>query len=68
MMLYRDLSGTSSIWFPGLSAAGSFSPFLGIILMKPVDLVLAYFLFRILGREARRYRETAPDLPSHLRT
>ena len=59
---------TSSIWFPGLAAASSLSPFLGILLMKPVDLVLAYFLFRILGREARRYRETAPDLPSHLRT
>jgi hypothetical protein len=59
---------TSSIWFPGLAAAASISPFLGVLLMKPVDLVLAYFLFRILGREARRYRETAPDLPSHLRT
>jgi hypothetical protein len=29
--------------------------------------VLAYFLFKILIREARRYRETAPDLPASLR-
>jgi hypothetical protein len=58
---------TSSIWFPVLPAAASVSPFLGVLLMKPVDLVLAFFLFRILSREARRYRETAPDLPAHLR-
>jgi hypothetical protein len=57
----------SSIWFPGLSALGSVSPFLGILAMKPVDLILAFFFFRILSREARRYRETAPDLPANLR-
>jgi hypothetical protein len=57
----------SSIWFPGLSALASVSPFLGILAMKPVDLILAFFLFRILSREARRYRETAPDLPPNLR-
>jgi hypothetical protein len=54
---------TSMFWFPLLSPAFQVSQFLGILLMKPVDLVLAFFLFRILGREARRYRETLPDLP-----
>ncbi|MFM7150774.1 MAG: hypothetical protein ACKO23_13110 [Gemmataceae bacterium] len=34
---------------------------------KPVDLVLLYFLFKILGVEATHYRETAPDLPPGLR-
>jgi hypothetical protein len=58
---------TSMLWFPFLSAAYQLSAFLGILLMKPIDLVLAFFLFRILGREAARYRATAPDLPAHLR-
>jgi hypothetical protein len=58
---------TSWIWFPGLSTAFNISQFLGLMLMKPVDLVLAFFFFRILSREARRYRETAPALPAHLR-
>jgi hypothetical protein len=58
---------TSMFWFPFLGAAYQVSPFVGILLMKPIDLVLAFFLFRILGREARRYRETAPDLPPAIR-
>jgi hypothetical protein len=32
-----------------------------------VDLLLLYSMFKILGHEARRYRETAPDLPPSLR-
>jgi hypothetical protein len=29
--------------------------------------VLAFVLFKVLGQEARRYRETSPDLPPNLR-
>jgi hypothetical protein len=58
---------TSWIWFPGLSAAFTVSQLLGLLLMKPVDLVLAYFLIRILGREARRYRETISQLQAYVR-
>jgi hypothetical protein len=53
---------TSYIWVPGTSIYA-----LGRLLDKVVDLVLAYVLFKVLGREARRYRETAPDLPPWLR-
>ncbi len=42
-------------------------PFIGLFLNKSIDLVLAFFLFKVLGHEARRYRETAPDLPPSLR-
>lgn len=37
------------------------------VLTVPVDLLLLYSMFKILGHEARRYRETAPDLPPSLR-
>ena len=40
---------------------------LGTLLVKPVELLLCYGLFKVVGVEARRYRETAPDLPPHLR-
>lgn len=49
-------------WVPGTSI-----PIFGTILDKAVDLVLAFVLFKLLGYEARRYRETAPDLPPSLR-
>jgi hypothetical protein len=39
----------------------------GWLLNKAMDLVLAFVLFKVLGHEARRYRETAPDLPPSLR-
>ena len=39
----------------------------GMIIDKAADLILAYFLFKLLSHEARRYRETAPDLPPSLR-
>jgi hypothetical protein len=42
-------------------------PVFGMILDKVIDLVMAFVLFKILGHEARRYRETAPDLPPSLR-
>jgi hypothetical protein len=49
-------------WIPFTSV-----PFLGLVLNKSIDLVLAFVLFKLLGHEARRYRETAPDLPPSLR-
>jgi hypothetical protein len=42
-------------------------PVVGGLLNKVIDLVLAFLLFKVLGHEARRYRETAPDLPPTLR-
>jgi hypothetical protein len=42
-------------------------PVVGGLLDKLVDLVLAFVLFKVLSHEARRYRETAPDLPPSLR-
>jgi hypothetical protein len=56
------LIATSWWWVPGTS----FFLF-GSLLNKAVDLVLAFVLFKVLGQEARRYRETSPDLPPHLR-
>jgi hypothetical protein len=49
-------------WVPFTSV-----PMFGWLLNKTTDLVLAFALFKILGHEARRYRETAPDLPASLR-
>ncbi len=40
---------------------------IGSLMDKVVDLVLAFVLFKVLGHEARRYRETSPDLPPNLR-
>jgi len=42
-------------------------PLLGWLLNKAVDLLIGYAVFKALSHEAHRYRETAPDLPSHLR-
>jgi hypothetical protein len=54
---------TSKFWVPGSSI-----PFLGDwLLVKLVDLLLAFLLFKWLGHEARRYRQTSPDLPANLR-
>jgi hypothetical protein len=53
---------TSYWWMPG-----TIIPVFGYWLNKIYDLVFAYALCKILSREARRYRETAPDLPSSLR-
>jgi hypothetical protein len=58
---------TSLMWFPFLSTLYTMSAMVGILLMKPIDLILAYFLFHVLRREACRYRETVPDLPPGLR-
>ena len=54
---------TSKYWVPGSSI-----PFLGDwLLVKLVDLLLAFLLFKWLGHEARRYRQMSPDLPPNLR-
>jgi hypothetical protein len=50
-------------WVPGAQI-----PFLGdVIFSKIIDLLLAFVLFKWLGHEARRYRQTSPDLPPSLR-
>jgi hypothetical protein len=53
---------TSYYWVPGTTI-----PLLGGWINKAVDLVLAFVLFKWLGHEARRYRQTSPDLPPNLR-
>jgi hypothetical protein len=34
---------------------------------RMVELLITFVFFKVLGHEARRYRETAPDLPPTLR-
>jgi hypothetical protein len=52
---------TSWIWLPGTT----FLPTsLMTIIDKTVDIALAFLAFKILHREARRYRELVADLPS----
>lgn len=53
---------TSYYWLPGTAV-----PLFGLGFNKAVDLVLAFILFKWLGHEARRYRQTSPDLPPSLR-
>jgi hypothetical protein len=61
---------TSWFWIPFVSllyALPALGPFLATVLVKAVDLLLAFVLYKILGREAIRYRETSRDLPPSLR-
>jgi hypothetical protein len=51
---------TSWIWLPG---TGFLPGAIMIIPDKLVDLVLAFLAFKILAREAKRYREVIADLP-----
>lgn len=39
-------------------------PVIGSILDKVVDLLLAFFVYKVLTREAHRYRESATNLPA----
>ena len=48
---------TSWFWLPGTSLLPDF---LARLLVKVVDLVLAFFLYKSLTREAQRYRDTIP--------
>jgi hypothetical protein len=54
---------TSSLWMPGANLPGG----VGYAINKTVDLLIGFVLFKVLSHEARRYRETAPDLPPMLR-
>ena len=56
---------TSSLWIPGMVVMKDWV--IGTIVDKVVDLLLAWVLYKLLSREAQRYRETAPDLPANLR-
>lgn len=50
-------------WVPGAQI-----PFVGDWLLSAIiDLLLAFLLFKWLGHEARRYRQSSPDLPPSLR-
>jgi hypothetical protein len=53
---------TAQWWVPFNSL-----PIFGWIFVKVVELLTGFLLFKVLGHEARRYRETAPDLPPSLR-
>jgi hypothetical protein len=53
---------TSGFWAPGASLPG-----VGTLLEKVIDLPLAFLFFKVLSYEARRYRQTSPDLPLILR-
>jgi hypothetical protein len=46
---------TSGLWL-------GWVPLLGFVLIKIWDLVLAFLIYKILSREARRYRETCRPL------
>jgi hypothetical protein len=62
--------GTSWFWIPFISllyAIPAVGPFVATVLVKCVDLVLAFVLYKVLSREATRYRETSRDLPASLR-
>ena len=54
---------TSALWVPGVALGGG----LGYVINKIADLLIGFVLFKVLGHEAQRYRETAPDLPPTLR-
>jgi hypothetical protein len=53
---------SSWLWMPFAGILG-----FGWLVVKIGDVVLAFVLFKLLSYEARRYRETAPDLPPSLR-
>jgi hypothetical protein len=61
-LVLLGLIAVSYYWVPGTTI-----PILGYWVDKAIDLLLAFLLFKVLGHEARRYRETAPDLPRSLR-
>jgi hypothetical protein len=53
---------TSGYWAPGTSLPG-----VGTLIDKLIDLPLAFLFFKVLSHEARRYRQTSPDLSHVLR-
>jgi hypothetical protein len=42
-------------------------PVVGSLVVKIVELLIAFVLFRVLSQEARRYRQMTPDLPPSMR-
>jgi hypothetical protein len=55
---------TSWYWLPFASLAYDVSRTVASLYVKIADLILAFFLTKVLIREARRYRETFPELES----
>jgi hypothetical protein len=53
---------TSDLW-----VSSAFGQQVHTVLVKAFDLLIGYLLFKVLTYEARRYRQTAPDLPPTLR-
>ncbi len=69
-----QLSWVTRIFPPVLLACMVFSwltldgmKLIGPFVDRAVFLILAYLLFRVLGREAVRYRQLSPDLPPSLK-
>jgi hypothetical protein len=54
---------TSAFWPPI-----SFVPFVGWILDKALDIVLAFFAYKVLARELAVYRQVTADLPVRYRS
>ena len=46
---------------------GTSLDYVGWFIDKAVDVPLAYLFFKVLSHEARRYRQTSPDLPYAMR-
>jgi hypothetical protein len=61
-LLLAVLILTSGYWAPGALLPG-----VGTLIDKLIDVPLAFLLFKVLSHEARRYRQTSPDLPPALR-
>jgi hypothetical protein len=60
-VVFLALIATSSFWTYPLT--GWMPALLGNLVLKTIDLVPAFCLFKVLSREARRYRETIPQYP-----
>lgn len=50
-------------WLPFALALQALSGIVATLYVKAADLVLAFFLYKALSREARRYRDAFPDVP-----
>jgi hypothetical protein len=56
-----------SILLPVLGSVLLNIPVFGRLFDHAVQLVIGFVLFKVLGLEARRYRQTSPDLPASLK-
>lgn len=57
----------SWVWVPGAVILNGTSMWLAVLLIKTVDLLLALVMYKVMSREAARYRAAAADLPPYLR-